>query len=183
MVQKTWVRSLCQEDPLEKDMATHSSILASEIPWTEEPGGPQSMWSQRVRHDLATKSPPISNLNVTSDQGRWEQQKQVRHQNPRSGLRATSNYLCDVHACKKPLQSCPTLRLHGLQPARLLCPWDSPGKNTGVAYSALLQGIFPTQGSNPRLLHLLYWQEGSSLLVPPGKSICVTQSLKLGWFL
>jgi len=40
---------------------------------------------------------------------------------------------------------------HGLQPTRLLCPWDSPGKNTGVRCHALLQGIFPTQGSNPRL--------------------------------
>ena len=39
---------------------------------------------------------------------------------------------------------------HGLYPARLLCPWDSPGKDTGVGYRLLLQGIFPTQGSNPR---------------------------------
>ena len=39
----------------------------------------------------------------------------------------------------------------GLQPTRLLCPWDSPGKNTGVGCHALLQGIFPTQGSNPGL--------------------------------
>ena len=38
----------------------------------------------------------------------------------------------------------------GLQPARLLCPWDSPGQNTGVGCHALLQGILPTQGSNPR---------------------------------
>ena len=41
----------------------------------------------------------------------------------------------------------------GLQPTRLLCPWDSPGKNTGVGYLFLLQGIFPTQGSNSDLLH------------------------------
>ena len=41
----------------------------------------------------------------------------------------------------------------GLQPTRLLCPWDSPGKNTGVGYHALLRGIFPTQGLNPGLLH------------------------------
>ena len=47
-IQETWVRSLSQEDPLEKGMATHSSILAWEIPWTEEPGGLQSMESQRV---------------------------------------------------------------------------------------------------------------------------------------
>ena len=43
------------EDPLEKEMATHSSTLAWKIPWTEEPGGLQSMGSQRVRHDLTTK--------------------------------------------------------------------------------------------------------------------------------
>ena len=46
-----WVQSLGQEDPLEKGMATHSSILAWKIPWTEEPGRIESMGSQRVRHD------------------------------------------------------------------------------------------------------------------------------------
>ena len=45
------------------------------------------------------------------------------------------------------------LRPCGLYPPRLLCPWDSPGKNTGVGYHLLLQGIFPTQGSNPGLLY------------------------------
>ena len=50
-----WVWSLGQEDNLEKEMATHSSILAWEIPWTEEPGGLQLMGSQRVSHDWATK--------------------------------------------------------------------------------------------------------------------------------
>ena len=56
-MQETWVQFLGQEDPLETAMATHSSILAWEIPWTEEPGGLQSMGSQRVRHDynLTTK--------------------------------------------------------------------------------------------------------------------------------
>ena len=48
---ETWVRSLGREDPLEKEMATHSSILAWKIPWIEEPGRLQSMGSQRVRHD------------------------------------------------------------------------------------------------------------------------------------
>ena len=47
----TWVQSLGQEDPLEKEMATHSSILAWRIPWMEELGGLQSTGSQRVRHD------------------------------------------------------------------------------------------------------------------------------------
>ena len=49
-MQETWVRSLSQEDPLEKEMAAHSSIRAWRIPWTEEPGGPQSMGSQRIGH-------------------------------------------------------------------------------------------------------------------------------------
>ena len=52
---------------------------------------------------------------------------------------------------------------------RLLCPWDSPGKNTGVGCHALLQGTFLTQGSNPCLLSLLHWQVGSLPLAPPGK--------------
>ena len=50
-VHETWVRSLGQEDPLEKGMTTHSSILAWRIPGTEEPGGLQSMGLQRVGHD------------------------------------------------------------------------------------------------------------------------------------
>ena len=50
-MQETQVRTLGQKDPLEKEMATHSSILAWEIPWTEEPEGLQSMGSQRVGHD------------------------------------------------------------------------------------------------------------------------------------
>ena len=54
-MQETWVQFLGWEDALEKEMAIHSSILAWKIPWTEEPGGLQSMGSQRVRHDLATK--------------------------------------------------------------------------------------------------------------------------------
>ena len=50
-VRETWVRPLGQEDPLEKEMATHSSTLAWKIPWTEERSKLQSMGSQRVRHD------------------------------------------------------------------------------------------------------------------------------------
>ena len=55
--QETQVQFLGQEDPLEKGMATHSSILAWRTPWTEEPGGLQSMRVTRVGHDLATKPP------------------------------------------------------------------------------------------------------------------------------
>ena len=53
-----WVRSLGWEDPLEEEMATHSSILAWRIPWTEEPSRLQSTGSQESGHDLATKPPP-----------------------------------------------------------------------------------------------------------------------------
>ena len=53
--QQTWVLSLGWEDPLEDRMALHSSITAWEIPWTEKPGGVQSMGSQRVIHDWVTE--------------------------------------------------------------------------------------------------------------------------------
>ena len=55
-VQETWVRSLGQEDHLEKGMATNASILAWRIPWTEQPGGLQSTELQRVGHDWATNT-------------------------------------------------------------------------------------------------------------------------------
>ena len=54
-----------------------------------------------------------------------------------------------------------SLRPHGLQPTRLLCPWNFPGTNTGVGCHFLLQVIFWTQGSNPHLLSLLHWQADS----------------------
>ena len=65
-----------------------------------------------------------------------------------------------------------SLWLYQLPSTRLLWPWDSPGKNTGVGCHALLQGIFPTQGSNQRLLGLLHWQA----LVLLGKSLCLASS-------
>ena len=55
-MKETGAQSLGQEDPLEKGMATHSSILAWIIPWTEEPGGLQSMGLKRVRHDRVTNT-------------------------------------------------------------------------------------------------------------------------------
>ena len=58
-----------------------------------------------------------------------------------------------------------------MQPARLFCPWDFPGKNTGVDCHFLLQGILPIQVSNLHLLYLLHLQAGSLPLVPPGKPI------------
>jgi len=65
-----------------------------------------------------------------------------RQEKPSKARRRTSRKIC-MHD-----QSCPTLRPYGLQPTGLHCPWDSPGKNNGVGCHALLQRIFPTQGSN-----------------------------------
>ena len=82
--------------------------------------------------------------------------------------------LCEI-LCAKLLQLWPThLQPHGLQSTRLLCPWNSPGKNTGVGCCALLQGIFPTQGSNSYLSHLHDWQVSSL----PHELL---SSLKLRW--
>ena len=74
-----------------------------------------------------------------------------------------------------------SLQPQGLSLTRLLCPWDSPGKNTGVGCGALLQGIFPTQGSKLHLLYLLHRQEGSLPLAPPGKSFTETIARHWHW--
>ena len=66
---------------------------------------------------------------------------------------------------------------HELKPARLLCPWDSPGKKTGVGCHFLLQGIFLTQGSKPCLLGFLHWQVSSLPPAPPGKLNDVVKNL------
>ena len=72
-----------------------------------------------------------------------------------------------MHA--KLLQLFPTLCTLWTVAANLLCPWDSPGKNTRVGCHFLLQKIFPTQGLNPHLFCLLHWQGGSLPLAPPAK--------------
>jgi len=60
---ETWVQSLGWEDPLEKQMAVHSSTIAWKIPWTEEPGRLQSMGSQRMGHDSVTSLPLLLEIN------------------------------------------------------------------------------------------------------------------------
>ena len=108
----------------------HSSILAGIIPWTEEPGGLQSMGCKRVGHDLETK-----------------QQQTVRKEGREGGRQGLLLLLLSHSVVSHSLQP------HGLQPTRLLCPWNSSGKNTGVGCHALLQRILLTQGSNPGFLH------------------------------
>ena len=68
-----------------------------------------------------------------------------------------------------------SLQLHGPQPTRFFCLWNSPGKHTGGGCYFLLQGIFLTQRSNPSLLHLLHWQ-GDSL--PPRHLGCILATVK-----
>ena len=93
-------------------------------------------------------------------------------------------------------QLCPTLWPYGLQPTRLLCPWDFPGKNTGVGCHSLLQGNFLTQGLNPWLLCLLHcrqslchWATGEAdvvinvLLTSVWPILSSHHSLLPGWFL
>ena len=79
----------------------------------------------------------------------------------------THAYTTYVRVCASVMSD--SLQPYGRQPARVLCPWDSPGKNTGVGFHALLQENFLTQGRNPRLLGLMNWQVGSLPLVLPGK--------------
>ena len=79
------------------------------------------------------------------------------------GYKVRREESCVVHGCIPHIQhmcvcvlvtqSCPTLQPHELQPTRILCLWNSPGKNTGVGCHFLLQRIFLTQGLNPGLLH------------------------------
>ena len=72
---------------------------------------------------------------------------------------------------------------HGLQPTRLLCPWDSLDKNTGVGCHALLQGILLTQGTNPHILCLLHWQADFFTTESPGKPHDINQIvLKTEWY-
>ena len=74
---------------------------------------------------------------------------------PKAGLEAFTKALLKSgnRVCVSRSVVSDSLWSHGLQPARLLCPWDSPGKNTGVSSLSLLQVIFPTEGWNPGLLH------------------------------
>ena len=73
-----WIHFLGREDPLEEDMATHSSIIPWRIPWTEEPGGLQPMGSQRIRHDW-------SDLACTKNQGEWLQKQKESETRKRMG--------------------------------------------------------------------------------------------------
>ena len=135
---ETRVQSLGQEDPLEKEMATHYSVLAWRIPGMVEPGWLPSMGSHRVEHDwsdLAVAAAAESTIQVYL-----------------TVILKKSIAFSEKWKWSHSVVSDP-LRPHGLQPTRLLPPWDSPGKSIGMGCHFLLQGIFLTQGLNPGLLH------------------------------
>ena len=117
-MQETWVQPLSWEGSLEKEMATHFSILAWKITWTEEPGGLQSIVLQRVGHDLMTEnskqhfcqSNKINNLNLHRAVGSSDEAKTIWGESP-------------THGC------CGPLSLRGLWAPRHLCgaePGGSP---------------------------------------------------------
>ena len=86
---------------------------------------------------------------------------------PLPRLLALPRWVLLLRVCSLASVASDSARLQGLQPARLLCPWDSPGKNTGAGCHALLQGIFPTRGSHLCLLRLLCRQAGPLEPIPP----------------
>ena len=137
-------------------MASHSSFLAWRIPGTGEPGGLPSMGSHRVGHDwrdlaaaaaAAGKHVAVLHLEMY-----------------------TKSYMNILTMCV--LSHFSRVWLFVTQWTTALqapCPWDSPGKNTGVGCHSFLQGIFPTQGLNSHLFCLLHWRVGSLPLAPPNE--------------
>ena len=127
--QEAQVLSLGQEDPLAKEMATHSSILAWKIPWTGEPDGLPSIGSQRVKTRL-------SNWACMHTHFPWDDQ---RIGQASTFILTRLQWLMCVYVA----QSCLTLYNPSTVTSRLLSPWNFPGKITGVGCHFLLQRIFP----------------------------------------
>ena len=124
-MQKTWVRSLDAKDPPEKGMATHSSTLAWRIPWTEDPGGPQSTGSKRAGHDWATE--PSTNSSVLAFSFSWAGQNSGKvhcSEYFHSGLNCLS--LSGYNSGMNCVRSKPSHRWHVL--TAQLCPGGLPAQ-------------------------------------------------------
>ena len=138
----------------------------------------ENVWKNRMRARGGTQIPPSAPSEpseifvTTSGGGKSLQQCYQRGPSPKRLQRNWPEKVSSLSTCMlshfSHVQLCATLWAVA---TRLLCPWDSQGKPTGVDCLAFFQGIFPTQGSNPWLLHLEYWQVGSLLLAPPGKPL------------
>ena len=129
--QEAQVLSLGQEDPLEREMATHSSILTWKISWTGEPGGLPSIGSQRVKTRLSNWA--CMRTHFPRDYQRIRQASTF--------ILTRLQWLMCVYVA----QSCLTLYNPRTVTSRLLSPWNFPGKITGVGCHFLLQRIFPIQ--------------------------------------
>ena len=115
-MQETWAQSLALEDPLEKEMATHSSILAWEIPWTEKPGGLQAMGLQRVGNDWVTE-----HAYVGRGQGCCKTSC--------TGQLPATKYLAQNVNCDTPEKSRNRYEMPAKRWARIHgCPWPPKGK-------------------------------------------------------
>ena len=175
-MRETWIWSLGWEDPLEKGKGTHSIILAWGIPWTV-----WSIGWQRVGHDWATLTSLHSALGIYKKSAlrfvhsSTSVPKAVYRPLSEASSSSSNSLQCgglgrdhSWDRTEKLIPCCVTLgksqplwaylkvkvkSLSRVDSLRLLCPWDSPGKNTGVGCHFLLQGIFLTQGSNLGLPH------------------------------
>ena len=141
-MQETQVRSMDWEDPLGKEMATHSSILSWKILWTEEPGWLQFMGMQRVGHNWQTNTLLFKKLVV------------------KTNIIMVLFLVITIVVWCLVIQLCPTLPNPGSEPGSLSLwvdsfPSEPPGKpkNIGVGNLYLLQGVFPTHESKWCILH------------------------------
>ena len=169
-------------------MVVHSSILTWRIPWTEEPGGLQFMgWQSWTQGSL------VGCHLCGCTESRLKRRSSSRATNNFTFFQSTQDTLCLLyvhgsslldpsswsvgcllltclvihhstqHTCSV-CKSCLTLlQPHGLEPTRLLCPWDFPDKNTRVCCHSLLQGMFPTTPTSPAFTGGFFTTE------PPGK--------------
>ena len=119
-------QSLGQEDPLEEEMATHSSVLAWRIPWTEEPGGPQSRGLQRVGHDWMTKHKPtdLHGLKVKRQIGKAKNQSFISISLVFSSPTCTPSL--DSSIPVELFFTLPSLTLHGITLDKFQSPWNPP---------------------------------------------------------
>ena len=112
-MQETRVRSLGQEDPLEKGMATHSRILAWRIPWTEEPGGLQPMNSQRVGHNLTTNTSITTKEVLSLILKSWSNENYLSLLDAETIMRCCISFRCNPKCHTEPqahVQHCETLK-------------------------------------------------------------------------
>ena len=151
----------------EKAMAPHSSTLAWKIPWTEEPGGLQSMGSLRVGHDWATS---LSLFTFMHWRRKWQSTPVF---SPGESQGQGSLVGCSPWGCTESdttevtwqlssnVLSCSvmsdSLQPHGLQPTRLPCPWNFPGKDTGVGCHFLLQKDTIDDQNSTKSVQVCFW--------------------------